>query len=397
MIPYDKALELALSCVSKPLPTERVLLLDAIDRVLASDIYANRDFPAFDNSAMDGFAIRAASWDKELRLVGEIAAGEHKEIYLNSDEAIKVFTGGAIPSGADCVVRVEDAVLDGNTLKVLKKPAVGQNIRKKGEELKLGELVLKKGTHLRAYEIGLIAGFGIPVIEVYQKPVVGVLSTGDEILDLGEQITKPTQIRSTNNYALVARLSQIGASTLHFGIFPDIKEQIAKAVELALSRCDVVITTGGVSAGEKDFVKEIIKDLGLELVFHKLLVKPAKPVLLAKGKDKLLFGLPGNPVSCLMALDVLVKPVLLKLSGREDYLPKFEVATLKRAFKRSDAQRREFLRGVCWSDSGKLFCDYSDKTQSHMLSSYIDANCYVIVPEGVSSLEEGQKVEILRF
>lgn len=397
MIPYDKALELALSCVSAPLPKERVFLIDAVGRILAQDIFADRDFPPFDNSAMDGYAIRSCDWDRELKIIGEIAAGESKEISVDFCQAVRVFTGGAIPEGADCVVRLEDTALEGNTLKVLKKPLIGQNIRKKGEELKSGELILKKGTYLRAYEIGLVAGFGMPLVEVYQKPVVGVLSTGDEIIDLGEQFTKATQIRSTNNHALVARLLQSGMTALHFGIIPDIKEKIYQSIELALSRCDVVITTGGVSAGEKDFVKEAVKDLGLEVIFHRLLIKPAKPVLLARKDSKLLFGLPGNPVSCLMAFDVLVKPVLFKLSGRIHYMPEFETATLKRAFKRPDAKRREFLRGFCWVESGKLFCDYSDKTQSHMLSSYVGANCYIIVPEEVPSLEEGQEVSILRL
>jgi len=306
LTPYEEALESLLERVDR-LPTEKVILWDAIGRVVAEDVFADRDSPAFDNSAMDGYAVVSQDLEEipaKLKVVGEVSAGSEFSGRLERGQAIRIFTGAPIPVGANAVVPVEYTKLEGEYVLIERSFKEGANIRRRGEEIKAGELILKKGTS---------------------------------------------------------------------------------------------IITHGVSAGEKDFVHKLVKDMGFEVVFHKLRIKPAKPVLFAKKGRTLFFGLPGNPVSCAMAFDMLVKPALLKMQGVEEHRPKFLKAELLRDFSRKDAERREFVRARYVEKDGRLFCDYSPKTQSHMLTSYVDANCYMVVYEGVHELKAGQQVDIVPF
>ncbi|MCS7307102.1 MAG: molybdopterin molybdotransferase MoeA, partial [Aquificaceae bacterium] len=296
--------------------------------------------------------------------------------------------------GADTVIPVEFTKQEEDFVYIEKPLKRGANIRLRGEELREGELILKAGTLIRGYELGLLASVNKVMVSVYQKPKVAVLSTGDEVKDLGETIEKPSQIRSSNNHILYARAVETGCEVVHLGIVKDSVEQIREFLE-GVERYDVVLTTGGVSAGEKDYVQKLVEKSGFEVVFHKLRVKPAKPVLFAKKGKTLLFGLPGNPVSCVIAFDLLVKPALMKMQGMEDYKPVYYTARLVRDFSRRDAERREFVRARFWEEEGKLYCDYSPKTQSHMLTSYVGANCYMVVYEGIKELKEGQEVKII--
>ncbi len=398
LTPYEEALESLLERVDR-LPTEKVILWDAIGRVVAEDVFADRDSPAFDNSAMDGYAVVSQDLEKipaKLKVVEEVSAGSEFSGRLERGQAIRIFTGAPIPVGANAVVPVEYTKLEGEYVLIERSFKEGANIRRRGEEIKAGELILKKGTRIRGYEVGLLAFANKVFVEVYQKPRVAVLSTGDEIKEPGEPIEKPSQIRSTNNHLLYARARELGCEVHQLGIIGDEPESIKEVLQ-RVEDYDVFITTGGVSAGEKDFVHKLVKDMGFEVVFHKLRIKPAKPVLFAKKGRTLFFGLPGNPVSCAMAFDMLVKPALLKMQGVEEHRPKFLKAELLRDFSRKDAERREFVRARYVEKDGRLFCDYSPKTQSHMLTSYVDANCYMVVYEGVHELKAGQQVDIVPF
>ncbi|MCY0889784.1 MAG: molybdopterin molybdotransferase MoeA [Pyrobaculum arsenaticum] len=398
LTPYEEAFELLIQRVER-LSTERVLLWNALGRVLAEDVYADRDNPAFDNSAMDGYAIRSEDLENlpaRLKVVGEVPAGGEWKGVVERGCAIKIFTGAPIPNGADAVVPVEFVREEGEYIIVEKPFKKGANVRYKGEEIKAGDILLKAGTRIRGYEIGLLAFANKVFVEVYQRPRVAILSTGDEIKEPGETIEKPSQIRSTNNHLLYAKALELGCEVHQLGIVPDNPELIAKALE-RVEDYHVFITTGGVSAGDKDFVHKLVKEMGFEVVFHKLRIKPAKPVLFAKKDKTLFFGLPGNPVSCAMAFDLLVKPALLKMQGVENFKPQAYKAELLRDFSRRDAERREFVRARFIQKDGKLYCDYSPKTQSHMLTSYVDANCYMVVYEEVKEIKAGQAVEILPF
>jgi len=398
LTPYEEAFELLIQRVER-LSTEKVLLWNALGRVLAEDVYADRDNPAFDSSAMDGYAIRSEDLENlpaRLKVVGEVPAGGEWKGVVERGCAIKIFTGAPIPNGADAVVPVEFVREEGEYIIVEKPFKKGANVRYKGEEIKAGDILLKAGTRIRGYEIGLLAFANKVFVEVYQRPRVAILSTGDEIKEPGETIEKPSQIRSTNNHLLYAKALELGCEVHQLGIVPDNPELIAKALE-RVEDYHVFITTGGVSAGDKDFVHKLVKEMGFEVVFHKLRIKPAKPVLFAKKDKTLFFGLPGNPVSCAIAFDLLVKPALLKMQGVENFKPQVYMAELLKDFSRKDAERREFVRARFMEKEGKLYCDYSPKTQSHMLTSYVDANCYMVVYEGVKEIRAGQEVDILPF
>ncbi|MFZ8861850.1 MAG: gephyrin-like molybdotransferase Glp [Thermocrinis sp.] len=400
MMPYEEALSIVLSHCST-LPTERVYLLDALGRVLAEDVISEEDRPSFDNSAMDGYAVH---WEDikdapvELLVAGEIPAGAEETFELPKGCAIKIFTGAPIPKGATAVVPVEyTEAKDG---KVLIKEAFkeGANIRRKGEELKAGEVVLQKGTILRHYEVGLLASLNKVQVEVSRRPRVAVLSTGDEIKDLGEPITKPSQIRTSNGYTLMAGISLAGGEPHYLGIVPDEPDRLKKALS-QLEDYDVFITTGGVSMGDRDYIKTLVEEVGVKVHFHKVRIKPAKPILFGTYKEGkgLFFGIPGNPVSCAMAFDLIVKPALLKMQSAKDYTPKTLWAKLKRDFSRRDPERREFVRAILSLEGQQLVCDFSQKLQSHMLTSYVGANCYMVVREGVKELKGGELVEVVLF
>jgi molybdopterin molybdotransferase len=235
-------------------------------------------------------------------------------------------------------------------------------------------------------------------VEVSRRPRVAVLSTGDEIKDLGEPITKPSQIRTSNGYTLMAGISLAGGEPHYLGIVPDEPDKLKKAIS-QLEDYDVFITTGGVSMGDRDYIKTLVEEVGVKVHFHKVRIKPAKPILFGTYKEGkgLFFGIPGNPVSCVMAFDLIVKPVLLKMQSAKDYMPKTLWAKLKRDFSRKDAERREFVRAILSLEGQQLVCDFSPKLQSHMLTSYVGANCYMVVREGIKELKGGELVEVVLF
>jgi Molybdopterin biosynthesis enzyme len=400
MMPYEEALNVVLShCPT--LSTERVYLLDALGRVLAEDVISEEDRPSFDNSAMDGYAVH---WEDikdapmELLVVGEIPAGAEETFELPKGCAVKIFTGAPIPNGATAVVPVEYTEVKNGKVLIKGTFKEGANIRRKGEELKAGEIVLQKGTILRHYEVGLLASLNKVQVEVSRRPRVAVLSTGDEIKDLGEPITKPSQIRTSNGYTLMAGISLASGEPHYLGIVPDEPDKLKKALS-KLEDYDVFITTGGVSMGDKDYIKTLVEEVGVKVHFHKVRIKPAKPILFGtyKGGKGLFFGIPGNPVSCAMAFDLIVKPALLKMQSAKDYMPKTLWARLKRDFSRRDAERREFVRAVLSLEEQQLVCDFSPKLQSHMLTSYVGADCYMVVREGVKELKGGELVEVVLF
>ncbi|SHK40866.1 gephyrin-like molybdotransferase Glp [Thermocrinis minervae] len=404
LMPYEEALSIVLENTVLIGTSERLAFTECLGRVLAEDVLTDTDKPLFDNSAMDGYAVRSqdiqnASEDNPVRLevIGEVAAGGEQTYTVKQGQAVKVFTGAPLPEGADCVVPVELTQRDGNTVLIKKALKSGANIRRKGEEVKAGEVLIKKGTVIRPYEIGLCASVNKAILSVYTLPKVAVLSTGDEIKDVGEPIEKPSQIRTSNNYTIFAMAKAMGLNVQNLGIVKDDPETIKKILS-NIYDYDVFITTGGVSAGDKDFVKMLVREVGVDVKFHKVRIKPAKPILFGTyGKRGLFFGLPGNPVSCAIAFDLIVRPALLKMMGREDYMPTYQEAYLIRTFERKDADRREFVRARVWYENGKLLCDYSEKLQSHMLTSYVGMNAYMVVPEDVKRIEEGSRVKVVYF
>ena len=403
MINFEEAILNVLSN-TKEIGKERVCLENALGRILAEDIEVKEDIPTFNNSAMDGYAvieedIKGASEDKpaELKLTGTESAGGKGGIKVNRGEAVKIFTGGMLPEGADTVVPVEYVKEIDGKIYVYKSFKKGSNVRYKGEEVKKGERILKRGIEITPYEIGLLAQLNRTYVWVGAKPKVSVLSTGDELLELGEEEQNGNKIRSSNNYMLLSLIKKAGGDPVNLGIIEDNPEKI-KIAFAGFERYDIFITTGGVSKGEKDFIKEIVKELGINIKFHGVLIKPAKPVMFGiYGNRKLFFGLPGNPVSSAIAFDLFVYPAIKKMMGALNIFPERLKARLLKGFSRKNSDRKEFLRVKLWFEGNEAVCYPLEKQGSHMLTSMTEANAYAILDIGVTEVKEGETLEVIRF
>lgn len=403
LIPLEEALRIVLEN-ARPLDEERVFIDRVFGRFLAEDITSDTDKPLFDNSAMDGYAVRyedikGASEENpiQLELVGESAAGTGEELKVGRGTAVKIFTGAPVPEGADTVVPVEYTEEKDGVVFIKREFREGSNIRRKGEDLKEGEIVLSKGSEIRGYEVGLIASVGRALVKVHRRPRIGILSTGDELLEVDEPQTRPSQIRSSNHHMLFSLVLSAGGEPHQLGIAPDDPKELLRVLR-GCKDYDIFITTGGVSMGEKDYVQYLVKEIGVDVKFHKLRIKPAKPVLFGTyGENKLFFGLPGNPVSCGVAFDLLVYPAIRTMLGAKEIFKRKVTATLVKGYKRRDAKRREFARARVWFDRGKYWCEPHPKQQSHMLTSYVSSNAYLVVYEGVGELKEGEEVEVVLF
>ena len=401
LTPLEEALSILLESVS-PLPPERVFIKDALGRFLAEDVSSDTDKPLFDNSAMDGFALRHEDIKEasegspvRLRVIGESSAGGDKPPVVERGTAVKIFTGAPLPEGADTVVPVELTETQGDSVLIKKALKEGANIRRRGEDLKEGEIVLKKGHLIRGYEVGMLAFLNKTTVLVGRKPRVAIMSSGDELLEVGEPAKRPSQIRSSNHHMLYSLVQSAGGDPVQLGIAPDDPDRLLETLKTCKDY-DIFITTGGVSMGEKDYIQYLVKEVGVDVKFHRLRIKPAKPVLFgAFGENKLFFGLPGNPVSCAVAFDLFLYPAIkIMLGGKEVFKTKTR-AKLVKDFYRRDAVRREFARARVWFEDGELLCEPHPKQQSHMLTSVVDSNAYMIVMEGVKELKAGEQVEVM--
>lgn len=320
LIDYHEAAGLVLENACR-LPVSKAPLIGARGLALAEDVRARFDSPPFDNSAVDGYAVRsldATGVGRVFRVVDEAPAGRPARKKVGEGEAVKIFTGGVIPEGADAVVMVENTSGWGEEFE-LKKPAkAGNNLRAAGEDVREGEIMLRAGTEVGAPEIALAATQGYGELPVYRKPKVVVLSTGSELVEPGARELNPGEIFDSNSFALLAQALEAGADARRLYAASDNAEVLRTAMEKALASADVVVTSGGVSVGEKDLVKGTLLELGVEQVFWGIKLKPGKPVFFGTRKDARFFGLPGNPVSAMVCFELFVRPTLMKMMGRED-------------------------------------------------------------------------------
>lgn len=397
MVSVDEALEKILSFI-KPLGAEKVSILDSLGRVIAEDIYANRDIPPLDNSAMDGYAVRwedvkTASEDHPVRLevIEDLPAGFISKKTLQKGQAIRIMTGAPIPNGADHVVPVEDTRKEGQSVYILKVVSKEKNIRKAGEDVKKGELILSKGDLIRPPEVGMIASVGRSFVSVYQRPLVAILCTGEELVDVDGPL-EDSKIVSSNSYTLSAQVKDCGAIPLPLGIAKDEKEDIEEKFKQGL-RADVIISSAGVSVGDYDFVKGALKDLGMETIFWKVAMKPGRPMTFGRIGEKPVFGLPGNPVSSMVSFEQFVRPSLLKMMGhRQIFRPVIE-AILKEDI-REKKGRRHFIRGMVSFENGSYFVTTTGPQGSGILKSMVKANGLIVVPEDKEWVKAGEKVNV---
>src|SRR5216683_364928 len=390
LIDADEAAALVLDR-SSVLPKERVAIGEAVGRVLAEDMSAPAELPAFATSAVDGFAVRADDGGETLRVVGESAAGRPFAGRVERGTAARILTGGVLPAGADTVAMVEDVRLAGETVTVPKDLRAGINFHRPGADVKAGELVLKAGTQLGAAELGLAAALGFAQVDVYRRPRVALMSTGDELVEVGRK-PGPGQITDSNRWALLAALREAGAEVRILGIGPDEPQALRRLVVDALDAADVLVTSGGVSVGTHDLVKPLLESLGTVHV-GRVKLKPGKPFTFATlPAGKLAFGLPGFPVSSLVTFEVFVRPALRKMQGFSQLQrPTLPVRLGYDA--RATADRTDYQRVTLRREGAELVADTTGSQSSSRLLSLAGAHAFVRIAPGDEGIKAGTIVE----
>jgi molybdopterin molybdotransferase len=374
--------------------TEVVDLLDALDRVLAEDILSRINVPAYDNSAMDGYAVFTTANRTEFILVGQALAGHAFSGELKPGEAIRIMTGAVIPAGANTVVMQELVTLDGNKISVTAYPGIGDNIRKAGEDLAKGSLVLAKSHRITAVDIGLLASLGCSRLTVFRRLRVAILSTGDELTPIHQEL-KPGNIYDSNRYLLHALLKRLDVEIIDMGLIADDQQKISLVIQNAMQTADAIITTGGVSVGDADYTKNALTESG-EIHFWKIAMKPGKPFAFGKIDNGYFFGLPGNPVSAIVTYHQLVLPGLRKLSG-EIFSEKEYITTIAADSLKKQPGRKDYQRGILFNEDQCNKVKSTGMQSSGMLRSMAKANCYIVLEAERGSVKAGETVTVLPF
>lgn len=398
-MPVAKARELIASFLTPVAAIERVHLRNALGRVLSEDIVSPLAVPGHDNSAMDGYALRFADLRPDgetvLKRVGESFAGKPWPGAIGAGECVRIFTGGVMPQGADTVVMQERASEDANGVAI---PAgavtkAGSNRRFAGEDLKQGQTVFRAGQRLRPAELGMIASLGIGEVGAYRKLRVAFFSTGDELKSIGTPLS-PGEVYDSNRYTLHGMLTRLNCEVIDMGVVPDVPAALERAFASAAQAADVVITSGGVSVGEADFVRALLDQLG-EVLFWKIAMKPGRPLAYGKIGSAHFFGLPGNPVSVMVTFYEFVRDALLVLQGQRDIrpVPTFKVPLA--AAVRKAPGRTEFQRGILSLDgAGRWTVRTTGDQGSGILSSMSQANCFIVLGSDTGNVAAGELVEV---
>lgn len=373
-----------------PLAPLKVPLKDATGLVLAEDVFSRTDVPPFNQSSMDGYALNFEGWQthKRLKIEGVIPAGSAKQLSLDPQNAIRIFTGAAVPPGADTIVIQEKVSVDSGELIVLDTNlTTGLNIRLRGTEIRLGELALEKNSKLTAAACGFLAGLGISDVLVFPRPALSIILTGDELCQPGQQL-EYGQVYESNSYALLAALKNIHINNIKVFTAKDNLKTLAEVLRQALASSDAVLLTGGVSVGDYDFVIRAAEINGIEQIFHKIKQKPGKPFYFGKKGDQVIFGLPGNPASVLSCFYEYILPALGKMSNQKTDLIQLNVPS-KTPLKKA-AGLSHFLKGFY---DGVSVMQLSAQ-ESFRLSSFAKANCLILLDEDRTEYSEGEMVEI---
>ncbi|MBM3404549.1 MAG: molybdopterin molybdotransferase MoeA [Bacteroidetes bacterium] len=387
MISFEEALDIVKSNIPDPVG-ERILLSLANGRVLAEDIVCDQDIPSFNKSAVDGFACRRADLHGPLKVIETIPAGKEPGKKIGAGQCARIMTGAMVPEGADCVVMIEDTEEQpgGNIRCTTDK--VSQNIRNRAEDLIKGTLVLKKGSLIRPQEIALLATVGAVNPLVFRQPVIGIASTGDELVE-PDKTPGISQIRDSNGMQLLAQMEQMGIRAKFLGILPDVREKIRKAIEISLHGSDILILSGGVSMGDFDHIPEVMKDLGMQILFKSLAIQPGRPTVLARKGNQFVWGLPGNPVSAFVLFELLVKTHLFAWM-EYSFEPLIIRLPLGRSYSRKKSSRLSWLP-VKIHDHQAWPVEYHGSAHIH---AYTSADALLPVPIGVTEIVEGTMVEV---
>jgi molybdopterin molybdotransferase len=399
MIPVKEARDVILRQIPV-LGTEKVDLLSALGRVLAEDVVAPYNVPPHNNSAMDGYAVRAedvqhASTEQPVTLdvIDDLPAGYVSRHRLRQGQAIRIMTGAPVPEGADSIVRVEETERVGNNeVRVLKAVPPQYDMRLAGEDISKGDTVLKQGTAIRAAEVGLLASLGRSFIQVYQRAQVAILSTGDELAEIDEPL-QPGKIMNSNSYSLAALVLETGANPIQLGIARDTRADL-EAKFAAGVRADAIISSGGVSVGDYDLVKEILNQSGSQMQFWKVRMKPGKPQAFGTIQGTPTFGLPGNPVSSMVSYEIFVRPALLHMMGHARIYRTIVTARIQEEIRKTD-ERKHFVRVVLSKTRGKYIASTTGAQGSGILSSMSKANGLAVIHEERMLVRSGEEVPVM--
>jgi len=393
MLTYPEAVRIVLESL-QPLAPVETDLMGALGRVLAAQVHARWDLPPADNSAMDGYAFRFADQTagSRLQVSGFIPAGAYREQPVAEGEAVRIMTGAPVPTGCDTIVPIEDVTVEGNQILFQQAPEAGQHVRRRGGEFRDGDLLLTAGTPILSGEIGLLAAAGIERVSVHSSPRVALLSTGDELVELGET-PGPGQIVNSNVHLLSARLREEGCDVEQLGIARDTAGDLDQKICRGL-QADLLITTGGVSVGDRDLVQETLRQHDFKLGFWKVAVKPGKPVLFGLAGGTPVFGLPGNPAASAATFELFVRPALRRLRGNADTLPPRLRATLAQPVK-GGGKRQSFLWGELEEKDGHYLFHPSNRQSSGQNRSIQGSQALLPVAVGSSDLTAGEEVEVL--
>jgi molybdopterin molybdotransferase len=397
----SQALQQILKSVESLTEVEKLPICDALGRTLAEEITSNINVPGHTNSAMDGYAVIGVDIPDHgtitLQNIGTAWAGSPFTGKVDQGQCVRIMTGAAMPENTDTVIMQEHVEINGDTVTIDHTNKIGQNVRHAGEDIPMGGQVLQKGKHLSPAELGLIASVGVNEVSVFKKLKVAFFSTGDELRPVGSQL-EMGQIYDSNRYTLHGMLSRLGVEIIDLGVIKDKREAVEKAFLDAANQANVIITSGGVSVGEADFVKETLEKIG-QVNFWKVAMKPGRPLAFGKVKNAWFFGLPGNPVSVMVTFYLFVQPALKKLMGLEYQEPLMLNAKCESKLRKRPG-RVEYQRGILTRDpynSTQYKVVKTGSQGSGILRSMSDANCFIILPMESSGVEVGDDVQILPF
>ena len=397
MITVREALDRILGSIS-PLGLEKANILSALGRVIGEDIYAPRNIPPRDNSAMDGYALKSeettgagAESPVILNVIEDIPAGYTPQKTVGSGEAARIMTGAPVPEGADAVVMVEETESNNSGVRIYAQAAGGQNIRYAGEDVREGDLVIRAGTLLRPAETGMLSALGRSFVKVYQKPLVALIATGDELVDI-DDAASPGKIVSSNSYSLAAQVMECGGIPLQLGIAKDNMDDLTEKFRDAM-RADIIVSSAGVSVGDYDFVKDVMKDMGIGIDFWQVAERPGKPMTFGSREGKPVFGLPGNPVSSMITFEQYVRPAILKMTGHKDVFRRTIRAKLTEDIKKKRGLRY-FIRGRIKSQGRGFVVETTGQQGSGILKSMVLANGIIVIPEDMDFIKAGSEVTV---
>ena len=391
---YQDAIKWIRQFIEPVKETQIIPIRESLGKVLSEDIYSPIDVPNYNNSAMDGFVFYKAQENSPIMLevIGSQLAGQSSNEKVLPGQAIQIMTGARIPNGGNTVIPIELVSYDGDKISINESPKIGANIRKIGEDVKKNELILKKGRCIRSSEIGLLASLGLPKVSVYRQIRVAFFSTGDEVVEVGN-LLKVGQVYDSNNHTIGAMLERIGAEIVNLRIVSDDKNALKETLLSIVDQVDVIITSGGVSVGAADFMKEVLNEIG-EVLFWKLSIKPGRPLAYGKINQTHYFGLPGNPVASMVSFYQIVQPQLKVLMGEVDYElpPLFKVKTDKAIHKKPG--RMEFQRGILFRNNDEWWVKPTGHQGSAILSSMSQANCFIVMGIHEGSIDSGDTVKV---